>query len=171
MAGRGRGRPFVVAWREGDDEAALKAAYRAEQDAEIKPRLHGLWLLRTGRRLGEVAEVVGVDYRTVQRWVAWYRDGGLGAVAGRHMGGYGQTPRLTPDQQEQLAGEVATGRFRAAADIRAWVAQTFAVTYTEGGMYSLLARLRCAPKVPRPRHEQADLQEQAAWEKGASRAS
>jgi transposase len=167
----GRGRPFVVAWRDEDDEAALRAAYRAEQDAEVRPRLHALWLLRGGRRLGEVADVLGVDYRSVQRWVAWYRDGGLGAVTGHRMGGVGQPPRLTPEQQEQMAREVATGRFRAAADIRGWVAETFAVSYTEGGMYSLLGRLRLAPKVPRPRHEQADLIARDAWKRGGSKAS
>lgn len=167
----GRGRPFVVAWRDEDDAAALRAAYRAEQDAEVKPRLHALWLVRAGRRLGEAAEVVGVDYRTVQRWVAWYRQGGRAEVQRHHMGGVGQPPRLTPEQQEQVAQEVASGRFRTAADIRGWVAATFRVSYTEGGTYSLLARLRLAPKVPRPMHEQADPDAQDAWKKGGSRAS
>lgn len=167
----GRGRPFVVAWGDEDDEAALKAAYRAEPDAEVKPRLHALWLVRAGRRLGEVADVVGVDYRTVQRWVAWYRQGGRAEVQRRPMGGVGQPSRLTPEQQERVAREVATGRFRTAAAIRGWVAETFRVDYTEGGTYSLLARLRLAPKVPRPVRERADLQAPAAWKKGGSRAS
>jgi len=86
----------------------------------------------------------------VQHWVAWYRAGGLVEVRRHRMGGYGQSSRLTPEQQERLAQEVATGRFPHAAAIHAWVAETFGVTYTEGGMYSLLERLHCAPKVPRP---------------------
>jgi transposase len=73
---------------------------------------------------------------------------------------------LRAEQQEQLAQEVATGRFRNALAIRAWVAETFGVSYTEGGMYSLLERLRCNPKVPRPVHEKANLEEQEAWKKG-----
>ncbi len=162
-----RGRPFVVAWQGEDTEEALRSAYRAEQRAEVRQRLQALWLLRSGkRRVGEVAAVVGVDYRTVQRWVEWYRRGGLEAVRAHRMGGYGQTPRLTPEQQEQVASEVATGRFRTAAGIRQWIAETFGVTYTEGGMYSLLARLRCGPKVPRPLHTNAKLEEQEAWKKG-----
>ncbi len=167
----GRGRPFVVAWRDEDDAAALRAAYRAEQDAEVKPRLHALWLVRGERRLGEVAAVVGVDYRTVQRWVAWYREGGLALVRARHMGGIGQPSRLTPEQEERVVQEVASGRFRTAAEIRGWVAETFRVSYTEGGTYSLLARLRLAPKVPRPMHERADPDAQDAWKKGGSQAS
>jgi transposase len=165
-----RGRPFVVAWREDDTEGALRAAYRAERDAPVRQRLQALWLLRGGeRRVGEVAAVLGVDYRTVQRWVAWYRGGGLAAIRAHRLGGPGQAPRLTPEQQERVAREVETGRFRTAADIRHWVAQTFGVSYTEGGMYGLLARLRCAPKMPRPVHVKADLEEQEAWKGGGSR--
>lgn len=136
----------------------------------VRQRFHALWLLRSGeRRMDEVAGVVGANYRTVQRWVAWYRDGGLEAIRAHRMGGYGQMSRLTAEQQEQQeqpAVEVATGRFRKAVAIRAWVAETFGVTYTEGGMYSLLERLRCTPKVPRPLHEKANLDDQEAWKKG-----
>jgi transposase len=157
----------VVAWREGDTEEALHAVCRAERQADVRQRLHALWLLRSGkRRVGEVASVLGVDYRSVQRWVAWYRAGGLEEVRTHHAGGYGQSPRLRAEQQEQLAQEVATGRFRNALAIRAWVAETFGVSYTEGGMDSLLERLRCNPKVPRPVHEKANLEEQEAWKKG-----
>lgn len=67
-----------------------------------------------------------------------------------------------------MAAAVASGRFRTAAAIRRWVAETFGVTFCEGGMYSLLARLDCAPKVPRLLHANADLEAQERW-KGASR--
>jgi len=163
----GTGRPFVVVWDAADSEAALRAAYRAERDVAVRQRFHALWLLRSGaRRMDEVAGVVGTSYRTLQRWVAWYRAGGLEAVRTHRMGGYGQPARLTAAQQEQLAQEVATGRFRNAVAMRAWVAETFGVTYTEGGMYSLLERLRCKPKVPRPLHEKANLAAQEAWKRG-----
>lgn len=167
MTKRGRGRPFVVSWHEDDTAEALHAAYRTERDAAMQPRLHALWLLREGKRqVGEVAQVLGVHARTVQQWVCWYRQGGLAAVRAHRLGGPGKQAWLTPEQQEQLATEVATGRFRNALAIRAWVEGPFGVTYTEGGMYSLLERLRCAPKVPRPIHEKADQAAQAAWKKG-----
>ncbi len=162
-----RGRPFVVAWQDEDTEEALRAAYRAERDPALRQRVQALWLLRGDTRLvGEVASVIGVEYRTVQRWVGWYRTGGLAAVRSHRLGGPGQPPRLTPEQQEQVAKEVETGRFRSAATIRVWITETFGVTYSEGGMYTLLARLRCAPKVPRPLHAKANLEDQEAWKKG-----
>jgi transposase len=115
-----------------------------------------------------VAQVLGVHERTVQRWVGWYRAGGLAGVVGRHAGGQGAPAFLTAEQQADLAAEVATGRFRTVAEVRRWVTERWGVSYTEGGMYALLARLDCAPKVPRPLHEKADPAEQDRWKRGAA---
>ena len=165
-----RGRPFEVAWREEDAAQALKAAYRRERDIELRTRLHGLWLLRSGRRLSSVAATVGVHYRTVQTWVAWYREGGVPNVLSHKMGGKGQEPFLTDEAQEQVAEEAATGRFRTAAEIREWIAEQFGITYkTSSSIYSLMSRLKCAPKVPRPIHAKADQEQQASWKKGGSK--
>ncbi len=164
-----RGRKLRIEWAAEDDAASLRARYRRERRADARPRLQGLWLVRTGRTTREVAEVVGVEERTVQRWLGWYRAGGLAAVEGRHAGGRGAPSFLTSEQRAELAGEVATGRFRTAAEIRAWVLERWGEAYTEGGMYALLGRLRCAPKVPRPVHEKADHLAQARWKKGGSR--
>ena len=162
-----RGRPFRVEWRAEDTVEALQAAYRAEQRPEPRQRLQGLWLLRTGRPLAEVAAVLGVHYRSVQRWAAWYRQGGLAAVTAPRAGGHGQPARLSPAQQAELAEQVATGRFRTAAEIRDWIAREYGVEYKVGGVYDLLARLRCRPKVPRPLHAKADPAEQERWKRGA----
>ena len=164
-----RGRKLRVEWVVEDDASSLRARYRRERRADVRPRLQGLWLVRTGRTTREVAELVGVEERTVQRWLAWYRAGGLAEVEGRHAHGKGALPFLTLEQQRALAEEVATGRFRTAAEIRQWVEERWEVSYTEGGMYALLHRLRCAPKVPRPVHEKADHVAQARWKKGGSR--
>jgi transposase len=160
---------LAVAWASGDDAASLQARYRRERRADVRPRLHGLWLVRAGRSAREAAEVLGVHERTVTRWLGWYRAGGLAAVEGRHAGGQGAPAFLTVEQRAELAEEVATGRFRTAAEIRRWVEERWGVAYTEGGMYALLGRLRCAPKVPRPLHAKADTVAQARWKKGGSR--
>ena len=164
-----RGRPLAVAWASGDDAASLYERYRRERRADVRPRLHGLWLVRAGRSARAAAEALGVHERTVTRWLGWYRAGGLAAVEGRHAGGQGAPSLLTAEQRAELAEQVATGRFRTAAEIRAWVAERWGVAYTEGGMSALLQRLGCGPKVPRPVHEKADTAAQARWKKGGSR--
>lgn len=162
-----RGRPFDLTFGQEDTAEKLKALYLRERDGAVRTRLHALWLLRSGWRLRPVAQAVGVHYRSVQRWVGWYRNGGVGAVRGHRVGGKGQEPFLSEEAQDQVCDEVATGRFRTAAQIREWIAHEYGVSYTLGGVYSLLKRLKCAPKVPRPLHAKADLQVQQAWKKGA----
>jgi transposase len=164
-----RGRKLTVEWAAGDDAAGLYARYRRERRADVRPRLQGLWLVRTGKTTREVAAVLGVNERTVQRWLGWYRAGGLAPLEGRHAQGQGAPSFLTPEQRAELGDEVATGRFRTAAEIRRWVEERWGVRYAEGGMYALLHRLRCAPKVPRPVHEKTDQLAQARWKKGGSR--
>lgn len=165
---RGRGRPLVIAWRPEDDDGALKAAYRQEGRADVRPRLHALWLLRMGRPVRAVAAVLGVHERTVQRWLRWYRDGGVAAVRAHRQAGRGQPSFLTAAQQAQLWEQAASGAFRTAAEASQWVADEFGVRYQPGGMYALLGRLRIHPKVPRPVNPKADQVAQAAWKKGGS---
>ena len=161
-----RGRPFQVAWQAEDTVAALKRAYQREGESAVRQRLHGLWLLRSGWRLGAVAAALGVHYRTVQRWVDWYRAGGLAAVRAHRLGGHGQPALLSAEAQVAVADAVATGRFRTAAEVGEWIAETYGVRYRPGGLASLLQRLDCAPKVPRPVHEKADLAAQDRFKKG-----
>jgi transposase-like protein len=68
-----RGRPLVIAWR--DEAATLFARYQQEPKPDLRPRWHALWLLRTGRTVRETARVLGVQERSVQHWIAWYRAG------------------------------------------------------------------------------------------------
>jgi hypothetical protein len=49
----GRGRPFVVAWKDEDIEAVLRAAYRAERDVDVRQRLQ---LVREWRSLPLVVD-------------------------------------------------------------------------------------------------------------------
>lgn len=162
-----RGRPVQIAWQ--DDEVSLRRRYQQERDPELRPRWHALWLVRRGSSLRAAAGVLGVDERSVRRWVAWHRTGGLAEVGRRRRGDRrGQPAWLTPDQQAQVCAEASQGTFRTALEAAQWVAATFGVHYTASGMRSLLHRLGCRPKVPRPLAEKANPVAQAAWKKGGS---
>jgi transposase len=159
----------AIAWQTEDTAEALREQYRKEQDGEVRTRLHGMWLLCSGRPLAEVAQTIGVHSRTVQRWVGWYRHGGLTEVRTRRGGGHGQPSFLTEEQEAAVAAQAAQGAFRTAAEARQWVAEQFGVHYRPAGIYGLLYRVECRPKVPRPVHSKADPQAQEAWKKGAAR--
>ena len=97
------GRPFQVDWDPEDTPEALRTAYRAQQDTMLRTRLHALWLLRSGRRMREVSTV---HYRTLQRWVSWYKTGGVEEVLSHRMKGLGQPRFLSEYQERELTEEV-----------------------------------------------------------------
>ena len=109
---------------------------------------------------------MGVHYRSAQRWVEWYRDGGLNEVVSRKMGGVGQPRFLSESQERRLVVEVGSGRFRTAGEIADWVESEYGVRFRGNSIYSVLERLGCSPKVPRPRHDKANLDAQRRWKKG-----
>jgi transposase len=161
-----RGRRLVIDWQ--DDEVTLWQRYRSEPDPEVRTRWHALWRLRQGRSATETAALIGVHRCSVQRWLAWYRQGGLAAVAQHRQGGrQGRRAYLTAEQQAHLKAETAQGTIRTVREAVRWVEQRFGVRYTEWGMRSLLHRLKIHPKVPRPLAANADLEAQEAWKKGA----
>src|SRR5919199_2102186 len=91
-------RPVDVVWTE--TAAELEQRYRAERDVERRKRLGALWRVRVGDRIPDAGRVVGVGSRTVDRWLGWYRSGGLDEVLrrgpGDGAGGEPHPPRPPP---------------------------------------------------------------------------
>ena len=159
-------KPVAVEWTESAEE--VERQYRAERDVERRKRLGALWRVRVGDRIPDAGRVVGVGSRTVDRWLGWYRAGGLPEVLRRvpGHGAVGQPHRLTPAQQAELLTHVARGEFRTYEEARAWVEAAFGVVYRPGGFSISLHRLGVRPKVPRPVAEKADAAAQEAWRVG-----
>jgi transposase len=159
-------RTVAVAWAETADE--LEGRYRAEREVERRKRLGALWRVRAGDRVAEAGRLAGVGGRTVERWLAWYRAGGLAEVLRRTPGhgATGQPHRLTAEQRAGLLAQAGRGGFRTYEEAREWVAGTYGVAYRPGGFYTSLRRLGVRPKVPRPVAEKADRAAQEAWKAG-----
>jgi len=158
-------RPFQIEWQE--EEQRLYELYKQQKDYQDRSRLQALWLLRQGRSMSQVAEMVGVHYRTVQEWVGWYRQGGVTEVLGHWHGGHGgQDRRLKAEQEAELKAKAAAGEIRTIQDGVDWVKQQYGVEYSYWGMRWVFDRLGLRAKVPRPRSPQASEQQQEAWKKG-----
>jgi HEAT repeat protein len=61
-------RRLKLDWKESEEE--LKTLYLKEKDAKNRMRLQGLWLLRQGRQIRDVAAAIGCHPRAVQDWIA-----------------------------------------------------------------------------------------------------
>jgi transposase len=157
-----------IPWRTEDTAEALHDRYRRESNPLVKTRLHALWLLRQDRTLQEVVTLVGVAYRSLQRWLDWYRQGGLATMCAHTGRSPGRERWLTPAQETALCAHLAEGGTLSAVDVQTYLATTYGVTYTPGSIYTVLARLHCRPKMPRPHNPQSTDAEQAAWKKGDS---
>ena len=79
-------RSISIIWHDEADQ--LEVQYKAEKDPQRRVRLHALWLVRLGHSMKAVAPLVGIHYRTIQQWIAWYRAGGLTEVLGHRHGGH-----------------------------------------------------------------------------------
>ena len=159
-------KPVAVAWAETAEE--LERRYCGERDVERRKRLGALWRVRAGDRVGDAGRLAGVGGRTVERWLAWYRAGGLAEVLRRTPGhgATGQPHRLTPEQRAGLLEQAGRGAFRTYEEAREWVEATYGVAYRPGGFSTRLRRLGVRPTVPRPVAEQADRGRQEAWRSG-----
>ena len=115
--------------------------YRAERDGRKKERLHALWLMRSGWTAKRVSAALGVHYTTVQRWVKWYRTGGLDKMVSRRRGGYGRQSYLDEDDLTLLEWEIEAGVFGTAKELRDFIEKQCGVSYTMPGVYSLMKRL------------------------------
>lgn len=157
----------AIEWQESAEE--LYARYRTETELERRKRLHALWLVRQGESETEAAHQAGIGRRTLARWLAWYRAGGLPEVLQRVPGhaSTGAECWLSRAQMAELYQRCSNGQFKSTPEVQAWVEEQWGVRYTYHGMYSVLERLSIHPKVPRPQAEKADPQKQEAWKKGA----
>jgi transposase len=160
-----RGRPLRIDWQ--DSVTDLEWRFHQEDNPGLRKRWQSLWLVRRGYSQQEAARVVGVGERSLHRWLAWYRQGGLGTVqAHRRRRAKGRVSYLTAQQRAALAERAKGGAFFTLWDAVRWVAEEFGVTYTYWGMRSLFGQLRLGKKVPRPLGAKTDEKAQEGWKKG-----
>lgn len=134
-------RRLEVQWQESVEE--LHQLWKQEQDYQRRQRLRALYELRQGQGINAVSERLGVAYRTVQYWLAWYRAGGLNEV-GVRLRGHGSTGRagyLSAEQEQRLAAEVAKVEFGTVEAVREWVHKQWGIGYSPSGMHQCLCRM------------------------------
>lgn len=165
-----QGRPIEVEWKHSEEK--LRQLYNQEKHVERRTRYHALWLIRGGRTMKEVSEIVDRHYETICRWMDWYRDRGLSEVVNRLPGQAGGAESyLTAEQETQLIERANAGAFRTAREIQHWLNEQFDADYTHKGVYSLLERLEIVWKVARPTNPKADPDQQESWKKGGCKTS
>lgn len=149
--------------------------YRAARDPVERSRWQMLWLLVSGRRLGEVAAVTGYSSRWIREVVKCSNAKGPDVLADQRHRNTGAAPLLDAAGQaaleEALRAPPAEGGCWSGRKVAAWIARRTGrerVAPQRGWAY--LRRTGHSPQMPRPRHiKAADAAAQAAFQKTSAR--
>jgi transposase len=132
-----------------------------------------LALVLEGSSREEAARHAGMDRQTLRDWVHRYNEEGLAGLHDRPRPG--RKPRLTAEQEAELAAAVERGpdpdrdgvvRWRR-VDLKALIETRFAVRLHERSVGKVLRRLGFARLSVRPRHPKADAAAQEAFKKAS----
>jgi len=143
------------------------------RDARAARRMLALALVLEGASREEAARAAGMDRQTLPDWVHRYNAEGLPGLRDRPRSG--RRPRLTPEQETELATAVEQGpdpdrdgvvRWRR-VDLRALLETRFAVRLHERSVGEVLRRLGFTRLSVRPKHPKADAAAQEAFEKAS----
>src|ERR687883_211416 len=157
----------------GADELRREAARC--RDAKAARRMLALALVLEGGSREAAARAAGMDRQTLRDWVHRYNEEGLVGLRDRPRSG--RKPRLTPDQEAELAAAVERGpdpdrdgvvRWRR-VDLKALIETRFAVRLHERSVGKVLRRLGFARLSVRPKHPKADEAAQEAFKKASPR--
>lgn len=152
--------------------AELQELEKKEKRARLATRLRGVILARQGHDAPTIAAMLGRSRRAVQEWVRWYNKEGVEGLPDAPR--TGQPPKLAKEQEQQLCAWLDKGPgpddptcARRGPEVRAYIKETFGVSFSVSGSYDLLHRLGYSALRPRPRHRKADAAAQEQFKKSA----
>ena len=143
------------------------------RDARAARRMLALALVLEGASRAEAARAAGMDRQTLRDWVRRYNEEGLAGLRDRHRPGL--RPRLTPEQEAELATAVEHGpdpdrdgvvRWRR-VDLQVLIEARFGARLHERTVGKVLHRLGFTRLSVRPKHPKADRAAQAAFKKAS----
>lgn len=139
------------------------------QDWQEYRRLQGYELHQKGWKGNHIAEALGVSKSAVSQWLSKAREGGKKAL--RACKAEGPTPKLTPEQVEQLPDLLARGPAAYGFEGEVWtcprvtvvIKQVYGVQYHPAHVSRLLKKLKWTPQKPEVRATQRDEALIEAW--------
>jgi transposase len=147
------------------DGAQVRRLAAAVRDADQARRLLAIAAVYDGMSREEAARIAGMDRQTLRDWVHRFNAEGPDGLINRSAPG--AAPRLTPDQEAELArlveaGPAAAGLAHLARwrclDLKALIFERFSVDYHERTIGKLLDRLGFSHITARPRHRRQDAE-------------
>ena len=156
-----RGRPTKPLHLSSEQRREIEKAKGKTLDYRLRSRLLALTWLDEGKSAQEVAELLDISRRTVNKWVNTYRNHGLEKLL--RLDYAGDPGNLTRQQINTIKSEVKTGRFQCVREAQTWINTTFGTEYTYGGAKALLHRIGCSYHKTSGFLFKADHEKQKNW--------
>ncbi len=163
--------PAAVSVRTDVSAGELRRLAAGTKNANQSRRLLSIAAVLDGMSRTEAARIGGMDRQTLRDWVHRFNQAGPDGL--KDAWSKGNPPRLSADQQAQLAQLVEAGPDRAVHEVVRWrridlkriIAERFGVIYHERTVGKLLHQLGFSHISARPRHPAQDEQTMAAFKK------
>ena len=151
-----------------EDPNDLKELEKRHRYSHLFQRLRMLRLLKSGEcsNLGEAAQALGYSWRQCQRWFATYKEDGIEELLKSRVHERGRQELVTPEALEDLKETMKMGQIATIGQADEFLRERHGIEYAHpDGVGQLLRRHKIKLKSARPRHEEADPEEQDAFKK------
>lgn len=149
----------------------MEGLYRKATDPVLRSHLLMVWRISVGDSIRKVAEVVGYSERWVREIARRYEAEGVEGLGDRRHRNPGAKQRALLDEESRLELARALGErppdggMWNSRKVAEWIEQNTGKKASKQRGWEYLRKLGHSPKVPRPRHRNADRREQEAFKK------
>lgn len=134
-----------------------------------------LWMVSQGFRTEDISDAVGYTPVWIRKLVGRYNDGGVDAMGDRRRQNQGARPLLCAEDEAALKAELekdaTKGDLWTGPRVAAWMSARLGRAVSRHRGWETLVRLGYTPQRPRPAHDQADPEAQAAFQGGSARSA
>jgi transposase len=150
---------------------AIEQHYRRAHDGVERSQWQIIWLLAQGKGSKEVQAVTGYSVDWIRAVARRYNAEGAAGMGDQRHHNRGRPSPLTPQQQQALKTELtqaqAQGERWSGRRVAQWISERLGRPIHMQRGYEWLAKLGFSPQVPRPRHVEANAEDQRVFKKSS----
>lgn len=154
------------------DPQTLYSLYRSSSDGISRSHYQIIWLITDGKTVAEVSLITGYSCNWIYQLVRRYNQLGVEALEDQRKNNGGQNSLLTDVEQAQLwqvlsfpAPDGGLWNGRKVAD---WLSELTGKKISRYRGWEILKQMSFRLRVPRPRHQKANWEEQNEWKKNCN---
>jgi transposase len=151
-----------------EDPQQLKELEKRHRYSHLFQRVRMLRLLKSEEctNLGEAAQALGYSWRQCQRWFRSYQEDGIEELLISRVSERGRQELVTEEAFEDLKEAMKKGQIATISEADEFLRERHGIEYAHpDGVGQLLRRRKVKLKTGRPRHEEADPEQQEAFKK------